>query len=395
MGGEAADYKGVSLYHVKYYLKNKSISYTETHPCLKLQVPRSLFGEKFCTEWSKVSESLTTVFVNKVTGSFVVPDLGVYGSWTQLETLLNVWVEKRKSQKSMVSSQLPTLPRLALALPDKAQRLWDSGVTVESLGPAEFKKLMANFKLGQRDLFKKEDFVKFNVKCTQDFKELLFPVKYINGDLIGLKVLRVNDNCLEETNMPEPNGCGILPFFHNLEVPWMDLRNTECVLVGSVLDSVVIAARTDRHVICLPEWTRLNPDLLPFLDQFSSITIWLGSGVQGVETARNFAKKIGDKHCRIVNNSHSSALVEVMKKKEVADIEEILRSATGQHHQYITSFETLRHDVFLEFLNAEQMEGVKWTRFDTLNETLRGHRRGEMTVITGRWGENHSIIVIK
>ena len=126
MGGEAADYKGVSLYHVKYYLKNKSISYTETHPCLKLHVPRSLFGEKFCTEWSKVSESLTTVFVNKVTGSFVVPDLGVYGSWTQLETLLNVWVEKRKSQKSMASSQLPTLPRLAFGrcLPAKVLPWW-------------------------------------------------------------------------------------------------------------------------------------------------------------------------------------------------------------------------------------------------------------------------------
>ena len=96
-----------------------------------------------------------------------------------------------------------------------------------------------------------------------------------------------------------------------------------------------------------------------------------------------------------MNNSYSSALVEVMKQKEVADIDEILRSATGQHHQYITSFETLRHDVFLEFLQAEQMEGVKWTRFDTLNETLRGHRRGEMTVITGRWCENIVLLSAK
>ena len=77
---------------------------------------------------------------------------------------------------------------------------------------------------------------------------------------------------------------------------------------------------------------------------------------------------------------------------EVVDDEVGLRSATGQHHQHITTFETLRHDVFLEFLQAEQMEGVKWTRFDTLNETLRGHRRGEMTVITGRWGEDMTLL---
>ena len=32
------------------------------------------------------------------------------------------------------------------------------------------------------------------------------------------------------------------------------------------------------------------------------------------------------------------------------------------------------------------MEGVKWRRFDQLNQTLKGFRRGEMTVITGRTG---------
>ena len=102
-----------------------------------------------------------------------------------------------------------------------------------------------------------------------------------------------------------------------------------------------------------------------------------------LETARNLAKKIGDKHCRVVSNEYPSAMEAVMKKM---DVNEILESAARQHHQYITSFDTLRHDVFLEFLQADQMEGVKWTRFDKLNETLKGFRRGEMTVITGRTG---------
>ena len=30
------------------------------------------------------------------------------------------------------------------------------------------------------------------------------------------------------------------------------------------------------------------------------------------------------------------------------------------------------------------MEGVKWSRYDGLNQTLKGFRRGEMTVITGK-----------
>ena len=56
------DFKGVSLYHVKYYLKNKSISFTETHPCLKLSLPSYVFGGHWSTEWSKLNESITCEF---------------------------------------------------------------------------------------------------------------------------------------------------------------------------------------------------------------------------------------------------------------------------------------------------------------------------------------------
>ena len=378
------DYKGVSLYHVKYYLKNKSIPFTETHPCLKISLPSYVFGEKLSTEWSKVKESITQVFINKVTGNFVCPDHGFYGSWIQLETLLNTWIQSKKSHKTLSAGQIPKVSRIRTGLPEDVQIIWDSGRDIGSLTTPEFKQVLGTFKLIQK-CFKKEDFEKFGVKCSKDLKELLFPVKYVTGDVIGLKHLKVVDKCLVETNLPEvvSNGNNVLPFFHNLEVPWVDLKNTECILVGSVLDSVVISTRTEHHVICLPDWTRLSPDLLPFLDQFRTITIWLGGGVQGVETARNFAKKIGDKHCRVVSNEYPSAMEAVMKKM---DVNEILESAARQHHQYITSFDTLRHDVFLEFLQADQMEGVKWTRFDKLNETLKGFRRGEMTVITGRTG---------
>lgn len=32
------------------------------------------------------------------------------------------------------------------------------------------------------------------------------------------------------------------------------------------------------------------------------------------------------------------------------------------------------------------MQGVKWKRFPTLNKILLGHRRGELTVLTGPTG---------
>jgi twinkle protein len=34
----------------------------------------------------------------------------------------------------------------------------------------------------------------------------------------------------------------------------------------------------------------------------------------------------------------------------------------------------------------EEVEGVKWKRFDSLNELVRGFRRGELTIFSGRTG---------
>ena len=55
-------------------------------------------------------------------------------------------------------------------------------------------------------------------------------------------------------------------------------------------------------------------------------------------------------------------------------------------HEYITTFDSLREDVFLEFANFEEVEGIKFKRFEQLNEILRGFRRGELTVFSGRTG---------
>ena len=42
--------------------------------------------------------------------------------------------------------------------------------------------------------------------------------------------------------------------------------------------------------------------------------------------------------------------------------------------------------VYMEFVNSDQMEGVKWKRFQEFNSLLRGFRRGEMSILTGRTG---------
>jgi len=36
--------------------------------------------------------------------------------------------------------------------------------------------------------------------------------------------------------------------------------------------------------------------------------------------------------------------------------------------------------------HMDEVEGVKWKRFESLNELVRGFRRGELTIFSGRTG---------
>ena len=84
-----------------------------------------------------------------------------------------------------------------------------------------------------------------------------------------------------------------------------------------------------------------------------------------------------------MNRSNHSCL----KPSEKRTIGQILKeSMKPVAHEFITTFDSLRQDVFLEMAHFEQMEGTKWKRFEGLNEPLRGFRRGELTVFTGRTG---------
>lgn len=57
----------------------------------------------------------------------------------------------------------------------------------------------------------------------------------------------------------------------------------------------------------------------------------------------------------------------------------------------ITSFKSLKEEVYKSFMNFEQDQGVKWKRFSGLNKLLKGHRPGELTIFTGECFEFNPI----
>lgn len=46
----------------------------------------------------------------------------------------------------------------------------------------------------------------------------------------------------------------------------------------------------------------------------------------------------------------------------------------------------MRQDVLSDLQNIDKVQGIKWKRYPTLNKFLKGHRRGELTILTGPTG---------
>lgn len=75
-----------------------------------------------------------------------------------------------------------------------------------------------------------------------------------------------------------------------------------------------------------------------------------------------------------------------MAAKIGTDLKTIVSSAQPVWHKSITTFSSLRQDVLSDLQNIDRVQGVKWKRFPILSRVLKGHRRGELTVITGPTG---------
>jgi len=49
----------------------------------------------------------------------------------------------------------------------------------------------------------------------------------------------------------------------------------------------------------------------------------------------------------------------------------------------IIKFDHLKETILSELINTKRLTGLPWTRFPQLNEILKGHRPGELTIFTG------------
>jgi twinkle protein len=175
------------------------------------------------------------------------------------------------------------------------------------------------------------------------------------------------------------------------------------VITEGEYDAMAVYEATAMCAISLPNGAQSLPvELLPRLERFERIYLWMDDDMAGQQGAEKFAHKLGVGRCLLVRNSNSHAATQLQPK----DANEYLLAAPSQpnpdiflssmkdhilqssplSHEQITTFNEVRQEIFREFSEPRAVRGLQARTLPAFNAILKGFRRGELTVITGGTG---------
>ena len=173
---------------------------------------------------------------------------------------------------------------------------------------------------------------------------------------------------------------------------------TEVVVTEGEYDAMAVYQATGMPAISLPTGCRNLPiELLPMLERFEKIYLWMDSDGPGQEGAETFAPKIGLKRCHLVQpqtengeeapKDANEALIRGMNLKAMLD------RAAPMRHEFVLNFKDFRSQVLNEIFNPEKYTGVAIKSLPSFTKLIKGFRRGEVTVLTGPTGSGKTTLL--
>jgi twinkle protein len=177
----------------------------------------------------------------------------------------------------------------------------------------------------------------------------------------------------------------------------------ELVVTEGEYDAMAVWQATGRAAVSLPNGCRSLPvDVLPLLEEFDKIYLWMDNDAPGQAGAELFGKKIGLDRCFVVRptkeNTGCDTEQDLPKDANDAllkglDLDWILNDAKVVPHAGILSFNDLRSDVLLEIMYPEKYVGIPLPSLPKLTHLIKGLQRGELTVLTGATGSGKTTLL--
>ena len=169
---------------------------------------------------------------------------------------------------------------------------------------------------------------------------------------------------------------------------------TSVVVTEGEYDAMAVYQATGRPAISLPNGCRSMPlDVLPLLERFDTIYLWMDNDGPGREGAEKFANKLGAKRCLIVSPKPEHVDAKGRSPKDAndalrmgLDLDDMLAKSEIMPHEQLLRFEDFREQVLHEIVNPDKYTGVGVSSLPLFTSIIKGFRRGEMTLITGPTG---------
>ncbi|XP_029466115.1 twinkle protein, mitochondrial isoform X2 [Rhinatrema bivittatum] len=378
----------VSVTEIRQYLRSKNISFHDGYSCLHTP---SLFVARDSDLSEKEHFNL---FIDKTTGRFLCKATLLEGSWEDFQDGIELLQKEglaALSPKIFANLLQSDSEQEELELDSReVQRIWDKALWFSDLDEQEAQLAKVIFNLTK---ISNTTLKKFGVKYFKPTKSLVFPWFGSRDSLLkGLKLLSAQcDQQLVkyiETTLPKPGS-----YYNLFGLHLMGKKDTEVIITSREVDSLALNQATGLPTIALPRGVScLPPVLLPYLEQFKRIVLWLGDDLRSWEASKLFARKLNLKRCSLVRPGEKQPCP-LDAFSQGFNLSKILKSAIPAAHKSIVSFRQLREDVFGELANVEQVAGVKWARFPDLNKLLKGHRKGELTIFTGPTGSGKTTFI--
>lgn len=353
------DVPTISLTEMKRNLKSSNISFLEGHTCLLADCP--LCGNK------------SKLYINKTTGLFMCENCQHTGPWNVLEN----YIEEKKSSRENKTSEVWKLIHKEEDYTSRWNDLKNSSGNVANIPAEEYKNLQKKFSLPN---IRQETMADLNCVYNEQLNLWYFPLVAFNTRIVGYRSLSIKN--LNDKTEPPSNTSGII--IHNEKHTKSD---DSAVIVPTINDFLALVTEKSAPVIiCLPYGLQNLPqEILPSLEKYEKLILWFANDSSSWDVSRNFAKKLNEKRCffvRPINQQPSPK--EALKRK--LNLKEIIQNAQPIWHKSIINFSTIRQDVLSDLQNVDKVQGVKWKRYPTLNRILKGHRKGEFTILTGPTG---------
>lgn len=269
----------------------------------------------------------------------------------------------------------PPIPETEKQFKD-TKLFYEKGVPFSSLKNDDFQIAVGKFNLTG---LKKESLDKFNVKLSIDGNSLLFPLCGLDKEIVAIQFLTSKPDekirRLEKSSFPRVSEATVFGW------PQVDHSCSEIVLTSDPLDALVINQEAGVTAISLPHDAQVFPaEILQLLEQFQKVTLWLSDDNPDWRTL--VGEKLGGMSYFIRHDKEIPSPLRCLQTG--LSTVNILSRAYPLTHKYLATFETFAGDVLKE--HPEKCSGTKWKRFTQLNEILKGHRRGELTIFSGQTG---------